>query len=179
MSPSLIPVFDLDGTLLDSDRALLEPFVALGIREDQVRFGCTLDEECARLGVSVDEYVEAYDTTSAEPFSGVDELLRGLDRWSICSNKRGVCAERELSRLGWFPEVATFSDGSTAKSLQRVLRALGVGGSDVLFVGDSEHDRICAEEGGAIFAVAGWNPRARSVEGGTMLEKPSDVLDLL
>ena len=53
----LVPIFDLDGTLLDSDAALVAPFVALGVREEDVSFGALLADECARLGVTVDDYL--------------------------------------------------------------------------------------------------------------------------
>ena len=47
MSPDLLPIFDFDGTLLDSDAALVAPFVALGVRAEDVTFGALLADECA------------------------------------------------------------------------------------------------------------------------------------
>ena len=44
-----IPVFDLDGTLLDSDAALVAPFVALGVPPERITFGHVLADECAAL----------------------------------------------------------------------------------------------------------------------------------
>ena len=35
----LVPIFDLDGTLLDSDAALCGAFVALGVPHESVTFG--------------------------------------------------------------------------------------------------------------------------------------------
>ena len=175
-------VFDLDGTLIDSDEALVVPFVALGVPRDEISFGHPIEVECARLGLSVDDYVAAYDPDVTVPFDGVEELLGRLDRWSVCSNKAAASARAELARLGWSPVVALFADdfGGRAKELPPVLAALGVDPQDVLFVGDTAHDAACAAAAGTSFAWAGWNPRtAASRPEGTVLLSPVDVLGLL
>ena len=174
-------VFDLDGTLLDSDAALTAPFLELGIRAEDVAFGALLEEECTRLGLAVGEYLARYDVTSAQPFPGVAELVVGLDRWAVCSNKVGESGRAELARLGWTPALALFAEdfGGRPKGLGPVLGALSVPPRDVLFVGDTAHDRRCAEEAGCAFALAGWNPRARPAAGDTVLARPADVLSLL
>ena len=45
-------MFDLDGTLVDSDRSLLEPFLQLGFDASELRLGPLLVDECARLGIA-------------------------------------------------------------------------------------------------------------------------------
>lgn len=130
--------------------------------------------------MSLDDYVVAYDVTTARPFPGVDEMLAGLGRWAVCSSKLGDAARQELERLGWEPEVALFAEEfDGAKELGPVTEALGLTVADVVLVGDSEHDRNCARRAGAIFALAGWNPRVESVEGDVVLDAPSDLPDLL
>jgi phosphoglycolate phosphatase-like HAD superfamily hydrolase len=178
----LIPIFDLDGTLLDSDDALIEPFVVLGVPREDVRFGQPLDVECARLGLEPADYLAAYDVTIAPPYPGVTELLARLDRWAVCSNKRGDAARAELARLGWTPEVALYTeDFGGNKRVGPVLDALGLDATDAVFVGDTEHDHRCATEAGVAFALAGWNPRARQHAplADVVLEQPADLLELL
>ena len=173
----LIPVFDLDGTLLDSDEALVAPFLALGIARDDITFGLPLADECARLGVTVERYLEHYDSTSVQPFPGVIELVGALDRWAVCSNKHPAAGRVELARLGWTPEVAIFAgDTRTQKTLRPVLAELRVGGDEVVFVGDTGHDRTCAAEAGARFVLAAWNPRARRADDDLVARHPADVL---
>jgi HAD superfamily hydrolase (TIGR01549 family) len=175
-----IIVFDVDGTLLDSDEALIAPFVQLGIDRAEVTFGHVLADECERLGISVAAYLDAYDVTASQPFPGVDELLSGLDSWSACSNKVGRVARAELARLGWTPDVAFFAeDFDGPKQLGPVLAALGAPADQVVFVGDTAHDRRCAHAVGARFALAGWNPRARAEPGDEVLAEPADLLSLL
>jgi phosphoglycolate phosphatase len=172
----LVPIFDLDGTLLDSDAALVAPFVALGVPPEDVTFGHVLDDECARLGVSVDRYLDAYDEDAALPFAGVEAMLDGLDRWAVCSNKHPRSGRAELARLGWRPDVALFADAfDGAKHLGPVVDALGLGAGDVAFVGDTGHDRRCALDLGCRFVLAGWNPRAVAVDGDLVARRPSDV----
>lgn len=178
---SLVPVFDLDGTLLDSDEALVRPFLSMGIARDAVRFGPPVVEECRRLGVDVDDYVAAYDPARAHPFPGVDDLLRALPRWAVCSNKHPRQAAADLARWGWRPEVALFSDafGWAPKRLEPVLARLGLGADEIVFVGDSEHDRASAAAVGCRFALAGWNPRVVAEVGDAVLRHPLDLLGLL
>lgn len=176
-----VPVFDLDGTLLDSDEALVAPFLALGVPREDVIFGRLLAEECDRLGITTRDYLDLYDDTSAAPFPGVDSLVAGLGRWAVCSNKHPGAGQAELRRLGWQPEVALFSDafGGGGKRLGPVLEALDLAGEGVVFIGDTEHDRRCAEGVGCRFILAGWNPRAEPSLDDTVVASPQALADLL
>lgn len=177
---ALIPIFDLDGTLLDSDEALVDAFVTLGVERGDVSFGHVLTEECDRLGIDVAAYLAAYDPTTAHPYQGVDELVRGLGRWAVCSNKNGDVGRAELARWGWEPEVALFTDAfGGPKRLEPVLAALDLDPREAVFVGDTEHDRTCATAAGVMFALAGWNPRAIAESGDTLLAAPAELLSLL
>ena len=180
---SRVVVFDLDGTLLDSDEALAQPFIDLGVPRDEITFGPLLERECARLGIEVDDYLLRYDTSSAQPYDGVCEMLASLDSWAICSNKHCSSGRAELARLGWKPDVATFSadyEGGT-KLLRPVLDALGVTGTQLLFVGDTVHDLRCARDVGAEFGFAGWNPRVASSDLGDarVFPAPGSILELI
>ena len=173
-------VFDLDGTLVDSDRALIEPFLRLGIAREDIALGPLLVDQCELLGVDMDEYLALYDPSAVVVYPGVDELLRALPRYGIASHKLRASGEAELARFGWTPAVAMFAEDFEGghKALRPVLDALGVDAHEVVFVGDTEHDRACAREAGATFALAGWNPRAASEPGDVVLARPADLLDL-
>lgn len=174
----LIPVFDLDGTLLDSDAALVAPFHAVGVRREDVTFGHVLGDECRRLGVDIDDYLDCYDDTAAQPFPGVTELVSRLDRWAVCSNKHPRSGRAELDRLGWMPEVVFFSDSFEGpKQLAPVLEALAVTGEETVFIGDTDHDRRCAAAVGCRFVLAAWNPRAVPAVGDLVATVPLDVLE--
>ena len=175
-----IAICDLDGTLIDSDGPLSDAFVSLGIERSEITYGHVLAEECRRLGLDVEDYLAAYDPTRAMPFPGVSELVASLGRWAVCSNKHPQSGRAELDRLGWIPEVSLFADAFDGpKSLPPVLVALGVSASEVIFLGDTAHDRHCAQRAGAAFALAGWNPRARAHPGDIVLSHPLELLTVL
>lgn len=174
-------VFDFDGTLVDSDAALVAPFLALGVPRDEISFGHAIGEECDRLGISMEAYIDAYDEGVVEPFPGVDGVVGRLGRWALCSNKHPRSGAAELRRLGWEPEVAMFADHFDwrHKSIAPVLEAMGLGADEVVMVGDSEGDLRCAREVGCRFVWAGWNPRvAEAGPDGVVLGRPEDLLDL-
>jgi phosphoglycolate phosphatase-like HAD superfamily hydrolase len=176
----LVPLFDFDGTLVDSDVALTAPWHELGVDPASVPLGLPLVEACARAGVSVEDYLDRYDPTAAQPFPGVEELLAGLDRWGLASNKERGSGLRELARLGWTPDAAFFSDdfGGKEKELPPLLTAMDLRPSQAVFVGDTRHDRECAAAAGLRFALAGWNPRARAgaEPGDLVLTSPAELV---
>lgn len=177
-----LPVFDLDGTLVDSDDALTAPFAALGVpTHARPPLGLLLEEACGLAGISVADYLAAYDPSLVRPFPGASELVSRLSRWAVCSHKLRVAGERELAMLGWSPDRAMFAEdfGGRGKALDPLLATLEVVAHDVVFVGDTHHDRACAVAAGATFVLAGWNPRAVAEPGDVVLHHPLDVLDLL
>ena len=171
-----IPVFDFDGTLVDSDAVLQAPFEVLGVPAPPL--GLPLVDACALVGVTVDDYLAHYDTSSVCAFPGVDELLASLDRWGLCSNKQRTSGHAELRRLGWSPTVALFSEDFDCrpKTVVPALERLGVAADRVVFIGDTEHDRTCALAAGVSFALAGWNRRAHAEPGDIVLAEPADLL---
>lgn len=176
----MLLIFDLDGTLIDSDAALVAPFHALGVPPEAVTFGHLLETECERLGIDMAAYLAAYDVTAAPPFPGAEELVAAIrppHRWAVCSNKHPSGGVPELARLGWEPELALFSDafGGATKSVGPVLDRLGVDASDALFVGDTAHDRAAASAAGVPFILAGWNPRAAAAAQSSDLVAPTPV----
>jgi HAD superfamily hydrolase (TIGR01549 family) len=179
VSPT-VAVCDLDGTLIDSDAALVAPFLALGVALEDIGRGRPVAEECARHGIALEQFVTAYDTRVVQPYPGVAELVVGLDRWAVCSNKHQDSGRAELARLDWHPEVALFTDAFAGpKALGPVLDALGVTAAEVVFLGDTAHDRACAKEAGAVFALASWNPLAQPADGDVVLDRPEQLLELL
>ena len=88
----------------------------------------------------------------------------------MCSNKHADAGRAELARLGWEPEVALFSDAFDGpKQLGPVLDALGVGADDVVFVGDTAHDRRVRRRGRACRSASPGGTRGPSREPGDVV----------
>ena len=159
---------------------MIDAFVALGVDRNEITFGHVLAEECVRFGLSVDDYVAVYDTTQALPFAEVTEMVASFDRWALCSNKHPISGRAELERLQWFPEAALFADAFQGpKQLAPLLQILEVEPEQVIFLGDTAHDRHCAMNAGVNFALAGWNPRAAAQPGDLVVSHPLEFLELL
>jgi hypothetical protein len=60
-----------------------------------------------------------------------------------------------------------------------VLELLAISPDQVIFLGDTAHDRRCAKEAGVSFALAGWNPRAEAQPGDLVVSHPLEFLELL
>ena len=179
---SHVVVFDFDGTLVDSDEALLVPFDLLGIAREDIVMGSAVAEECERLGVDMQAYVDAYDTEVVEPYVGVEGMLATLPRWAMLSNKHPRPALAELERFGWQPEVVMCADAFdwAHKTLVPLLGALGLTAADVTMVGDSGGDLQCAQEVGCRFIWAGWNSRVQATSpSGEVAATPAQLLELL
>lgn len=177
-----VPIFDLDGTLVDSADALLAPFLALGVEHATIPPpGMLLEDACAQVGITVADYIAAYDPSLVRPFPGAAELLDGLSRWAVCSNKLRAAGTLELGLLGWQPEHVMFAEdfNGQPKHLDVLLNDLNLDAPDVVFVGDTQHDRACAAAAGVTFVLAGWNPRAESRPGDVTLSHPMELLELL
>ena len=176
-----LAIFDLDGTLVDSDDALRHAFIRLGVPESEITRGHVIADECQRLGILLEDYLAAYDAAAVAPFPGATELVGGLGWWAVCSNKHPLLGWPELRRLGWSPEVALFADAfdGGAKRLEPVIAALGVEASEVVFVGDTAHDRSTAETAGVSFVWAGWNPRTVPSGPYPVLSEPGELRELL
>jgi HAD superfamily hydrolase (TIGR01549 family) len=174
-------VFDFDGTLVDSDDELVRAFVVLGVDRDQITFGHAIREETERLGLSLEDYADAYRDDVVQPFPGVADVVPRLGRWALCSNKHPRSASAELARLGWSPELAVFSDHFDwqHKELGPVLELMGLRAEQVAMVGDSGGDAQCAAQVGCDMVWAGWNPRvAAAAPEGIVLRRPEELLDL-
>lgn len=181
-APPKVVVFDFDGTLVDSDEALLVPFDELGVDRADVVMGSAVAEECERLGISMDDYVTAYDTSVVKPYPGITDMLSEMPRWAVLSNKHPDSAIAELRRLEWEPEALMCADafGWAHKSLRPMLEALGIGASEVVMVGDSNGDLRCAQEVGCRFIWAGWNRRVKAAHPkGAVVTSPTELQSAL
>lgn len=179
-------IFDLDGTLIDSEpdiqRTFASAFDGLGVRRpppEELRnvigmrledcFARFLDGDPARSKEGARlfrEYYQDHYLDATRPYPGADEALRTLAArapLALCTMKKWQFARKIVRAFGWeelFAQVLGSEEGFAAKPdpamLLELCRRLDVTPSQVLYVGDTEMDGLMAQAAGAPFAFAAY-----------------------
>lgn len=179
-------IFDLDGTLVDSQLDVLgafaSAFAALGLPkppDEDLRhvIGMRL-EDCFAHFVGDDEalykegarlfrewYQDHY-LDNTRPYPGADAALRALAPrvpLALCTMKKWQFARKILDGFGWaalFSEVLGSEEGFAAKPhpamLLELCRRLDAAPAEVLYVGDTAMDAEMAQRAEAPFAFAAY-----------------------
>ncbi len=183
MNKKPVIVFDLDGTLLDTEKAIVETFVYILGKyvpelvlsdEDKASFlGPTLQESFIKYapGFDPDELVAEYRKYNIEaqkkyikPFPNVPELLAWLKendyKIAIGSSKTSSMVRYGLELCGlsdYFEVIVGVDMVSNPKphkeTIVKAVEMLGGGIDNAVYVGDSAGDIICAKNAG-VFSIA-------------------------
>jgi pyrophosphatase PpaX len=179
-------IFDFDGTLMDTNRVILDSWQAtferyLGQRrsrrEVEATFGEVLMDTIRRIIPDADpyevrDYYRAYQDSKCQElvtlFDGISELLSEL-RARGCMI--GVATSR-TTRSFWgymrqfgledaVDEVVTMDDVSMHKphpeTLTRVMEKMGADPASTIMVGDTKYDIGCANNAGVDSVLVGWS----------------------
>lgn len=204
--------FDLDGTLIDTVPLILESFNYTFMHhfgetrpeEETISYiGMPLmnhlksiypgkEEELAK---TYREYNELKHDNSVAIFIGIYDMIKHLYEKGIAlgvvTSKRRELAVRGLKLFNLY-DYFLFVNGAeeslrhkpNGEPLINAMKAAGVDNKDdVLYVGDSPLDILCAKDAGVKSAAVAWtySPRAEleKVEPDIFLEKPIDLLKYL
>ncbi|MDD7364581.1 MAG: HAD hydrolase-like protein [Olsenella sp.] len=201
-------VFDIDGTLIDSTRAIRAGLDDLALelvgrrltpQEAALGNGLPAGPALERIGLPGDggtqerwirNLLAHWDEVVV--FDGVPEVLAGLARSGVrlgavtaetrSEMERGF-ATFDVSRL--LAHVVVAEDTERHKPdpepLESYLAWSGADAGDVLYVGDGLVDAECAQAAGVDFALAAWRPHplGRGVGEVARLEEPRQVLELI
>jgi len=199
-------VFDVDGTLVDSERCILYAFrdtlLDFTGREyplEELTFclGITGDDAVARFpgldGEAVldrwTEYLGRYADTVGF-FPGVPELLRTLKgagcRLGIATSRIHAEVDGDLAQAGLAPlfgHIVCADDTDTHKPqpgpLLKYMEWSGAAPEEVLYVGDSIYDSLCAQGAGVDFALAVWGSHAKDRPALYYPETPGELPGLI
>lgn len=179
-------IFDLDGTLIDSQEDILasfgKAFEGLGLplppRERLVGVIGKRLEDCFLGFVGGDEaradrgarlfraWYEGHYMDATRPYPGVDVALRGLAAQlplAVCTMKKAEFARRLVTAFGWeglVAQVLGSEEGFPAKPdpamFLELCRRLETGPAETLYVGDTALDARMALAAGAPFAFAAY-----------------------
>ena len=181
-----LAIFDMDGTLADSSRAIANAinFVRsrLGLEPmDPARIISRINDphinaaeyfyETERFEPRHEqwfaEYYSAHHHRELELYDGILELLSRLKSreclLAVATNayRRSTLETlRHLGILEYFDAVASYDDVERGKPapdmLLKILAELGCTREEAIFIGDGERDRLAAEAAGIDFVLVDW-----------------------
>lgn len=195
-------VFDIDGTLLDTEYAVLHSlqdtimhYTGKTIPTEELTFalGITGEDALYRLGMkdisgALDLWVgklRGYEDT-VTVFDGIAELLEKLAAMhlgmGIVTSKTKEEFEREFAAFGirhYFTTVICADDTAKHKPdpdpLLKYRELSGADKEQLLYIGDSKYDSMCAQSAGIDFALAQWGSRGREIQADYYLKRPMDL----
>jgi len=185
MNKSLI-IFDMDGTLIDSSRAIanainyvrdklyLPPMPSAEIVEkinDQslnpAKFFYKSDRFERDHERWFSEYYSRHHQRELQLYDGIPELLQTLSargtRLAVATNAYRLSTIESLKHLdiyGYFDAVASFDDVERGKPypdmLEKILEAVDAERSEALFIGDGSRDEMAAKNAGIDYLMVNW-----------------------
>lgn len=181
-------LFDLDGTLLNTNKLIIESFkytlkkhLNMHIEDSEILkyFGEPLmitlkrfsEEKAEEMFNTYIEYNESIHDDRVEVFGDVDKVLEEASKMgciaTVVTSKRKVLAKRGLSlfnMLKYFDDVVAYEDTKKHKPdpepILEALARLGAKKEEALMVGDSEFDIKCAYNAGVDSALVSWSEAA-------------------
>ena len=188
----LAVLFDLDGTLIDSTRLILESYhhtmrihrgqtfpdaewikgLGTPLRVQFRRFTDD-DDEVQRMIATYRDWNLAHHDAMVRAFPGALDAVTGLKargaRLGIVTSKNRHGVERGLNLCGFaglFDEIVTSDDLEASKPdpapVRAALARLDTAAAAALFVGDSPHDIAAGRDAGTRTAACLWGPFERS-----------------
>jgi N-acetyl-D-muramate 6-phosphate phosphatase len=195
-------IFDLDGTIIDSETIGLE---ALQAALKEIGINKTLEELRFSIGIPglrTLEILEIGDIPTAlhswlekqKPFMenvpifpGITEVLEQLPNLAIVTsqNRKELQAGFKKLRIApYFKTVVCADDTEKHKPnpdpLLFALQLLKIKKHEAIYIGDSIYDMRCAKAAGVDFGVAAWGLTSTSkfIEADYIFETPNDILRL-
>ncbi|MDE7249504.1 MAG: HAD family hydrolase [Lachnospiraceae bacterium] len=199
-------VFDIDGTLVDNEKAILHSLQEVLLMTmgkefsfEQLNFCMCIPGEntLERLGVEdvsgvMNLWIEALRRCEnmVTIHKGIEELLIRLSdrgyRLGLASSRSRELLEKDFNKLkiSKYFEIKVCADDTlehkpTGAPLLKYMEFAGADKSEVLYIGDSVNDSMCAGDAGVDFALAVWGSHTEETPAKYYLRTPSDLLPIL
>lgn len=199
-------VFDIDGTLIDTEYAVLHSL------QETIRVLSGREIPCAELifalgitGIDALKKLEIKDISYAiglwdknmckyadtiKVFDGIPELLKKLLRldceMGIVTSKTREEFTHDFCQFGishYFKTTICADDTQehkpNAAPLLKYMQLSEIQYEKILYIGDSEYDSKCAENAGIDFALAVWGSHNKHIRADYFLERPADLLSVM
>lgn len=183
-------LFDLDGTLIDTneliissflhtlnhfypgdyDRESVLPFMGPPLQES---FGKLNPDQCDEMCAHYREHNQANHDELVKEFEGVTETIETLHeqgyKLAIVSTKSRMMVIRGLELMGlkpYFDVIISLDEVEHPKPhpepVQKALEALGSTPDEALMVGDNHHDILGGRNAGALSAGVAWSAKGKA-----------------
>lgn len=199
-------VFDIDGTLIDNEKAILyslqevlrktmgkefsfeELAFSLGIPGEDTLERLNVEDVPAVMELWISSLRQYENMVSVH--KGIGELLKELSgrgyNLGLVSSRSRELLEQDFDKLkiSKYFEIKVCADDTaehkpTAAPLLKYMELSGTGKGEVLYIGDSMHDSKCAENAGVDFALAVWGSHTEETPAKYYLRTPADLLSVL
>jgi len=199
-------IFDIDGTLLNTTEALLRSLQAAletvtGRPFDRdslgIYMGITGEDTLEQIGVTdVQGTLRLWEDRLAEEawrttvFDGIPELLLALYQRGYHLGMVTSKDQKELD-MDWdripqnqlFELIVNADDTKEHKPspepLLKYLEKAGIAPEEAVYIGDSQHDMLCAQKAGVDFVLAGWGAYNRNLDVKIIIDQPDELLKYL
>lgn len=201
-------IFDVDGTILDTEQAILQSLQRT-LREETkqdypfeaLRFALGIPGKDALQRLNVDDVEAVHQKWSAAVldfshevavFESLEEVIQHLAtkplQLGIVTSKTAQEVVDEFEPFGlseYFQHIVSASDTEKHKPhpepLLKCLDALQVAPEEAIYIGDSIYDFQCAKQAGAKFALAHWGAKSTIgfEEADYFFYEPKDILAIV
>lgn len=196
-------IFDIDGTLIDTEYAVLhslqdtlKTLCNKGVPPEELTFALGITSEDALKRFPVENMSAAVDLWNENEarykdtitmFAGIPEALEALLRlgceMGIITSKTREEYENSFVHFGicqYFKTVICADDTTEHKPTPvPILKYMELTGSErarTLYVGDSKYDAMCARAAGVDFGLAVWGSHTESMEADYYFRQPSEIV---
>ncbi|MFL0268962.1 HAD family hydrolase [Candidatus Clostridium radicumherbarum] len=200
-------IFDIDGTLLDTEFALLSSLQKLVLEElnkhmsfDELRFALGIPGEVTleKLKISNvsaciikwNQYInDSFHLVKV--FDKIEETLAALSKMEISmgivTSKTREEFENDFIPFGlpkYFGSVVCADDTEKHKPnpepILKLIELTGIDKSKIIYIGDTKYDMECAYSAGIDFALALWGAKSSNgINANYVLDDPKKVLELV
>ena len=201
-------IFDVDGTILDTEQAILQSLQRTLREETQkdypfeaLRFALGIPGKDALQRLNMDNIEAVHQKWSAAVlefshevavFENLEKVIQHLAtkpiQMGIVTSKTAQEIVDEFDPFGlcdYFHHIVSASDTKKHKPhpepLLKCLDALQVAPQEAIYIGDSIYDFQCAKQAGAKFALAHWGAKSTIgfEEADYVLNEPQDILTIV
>ena len=199
-------VFDIDGTLVDNEKAIIyslqealhketgkqysyeELTFALGIPGEDALERLEIRQISKVMQIWIEDLQKYEDTVSI--YEGIPELLRQLSEdgygLGIVSSRTQELSKQDFCKWDisrYFTTVVcaddTLGHKPTADPLLKYMELTKTAAHEVIFIGESIHDSQCAQNAGVDFALAVWGSHTQSISANYYLNRPEELLSVI